>query len=142
MLRVQGKEILEFFIEELIKSGTTYVPPFQEERKQSALSRSPADSAIDVSKAQDGEDTDASVESERFRTAREPREQQQPESAASAVLPTANGDAGKPETESARRRRSSTAGIQHQNSASTSGVRSTSFDDCECSAMSACAIVV
>ena len=49
----KGKEILEFFIEELIKGGTTYIPPFQE----SDLARSPADSAIDVSKNDDESDT-------------------------------------------------------------------------------------
>lgn len=41
----QGKEILEYFIDELLKSGVTYLPPF--ENKDSV---STADSAIDISK--------------------------------------------------------------------------------------------
>lgn len=42
---LQGKEILEFFIEDLLKSGMTYIPPYAEKD-----SSSNTDSAIDVSK--------------------------------------------------------------------------------------------
>jgi cytosine/adenosine deaminase-related metal-dependent hydrolase len=52
-LGFQGKEILEFFIEELIKNGTTHIPPY-EESADSNVQKSPADSAIDVSKEHEG----------------------------------------------------------------------------------------
>ena len=45
IVKFQGKEILEFFIDELLKSGVTYIPPFE-----SKDSVSTADSAIDISK--------------------------------------------------------------------------------------------
>ena len=61
----KGKEILEFFIEDLIKGGVTYIPPFTdshiEEEEQS--SKSPADSAIDVSKNDD--DTESRTSKDR-----------------------------------------------------------------------------
>ncbi|CAD5216999.1 unnamed protein product [Bursaphelenchus okinawaensis] len=106
----KGKEILEFFIEELIKSGTTYIPPFEDSENGK---KSPADSAIDLSKNHE-EDTDGS-ESDR-KTARR-------DSTKHNEHIKENGD-GK---DVDKRRRSSV----HQNSASTSGVRSTSFDDTE-----------
>ncbi|KAI6240133.1 SEC14-like protein 1 family protein [Aphelenchoides fujianensis] len=53
----KGKEIMEYFLEELIKNGTTYIPPFKE--VDSKGQRSPGDSAIDVSKGEN-EDTDGS----------------------------------------------------------------------------------
>ncbi|KAH7689594.1 CRAL-TRIO domain-containing protein, partial [Aphelenchoides avenae] len=55
----KGKEVLEFFISELIKSGTTYIPPFQD--SADVPSASPTDSAIDVSK-NDNEDAASTSE--------------------------------------------------------------------------------
>lgn len=51
----KGKEILEFFIEDLIKSGVTHLPAFED--KEPAPSSSPADSAIDVSKVDEQDAT-------------------------------------------------------------------------------------
>ncbi|KJH42177.1 CRAL/TRIO domain protein [Dictyocaulus viviparus] len=48
----KGKEILEYFIDELIKSGVTYIPQF--EHKDSGSS---ADSAIDISKEHSSDET-------------------------------------------------------------------------------------
>uniref|UniRef100_A0A915D8G2 CRAL-TRIO domain-containing protein n=1 Tax=Ditylenchus dipsaci TaxID=166011 RepID=A0A915D8G2_9BILA len=55
--KLAGKEILEFFIEDLIKSGTTYIPRFVEPEvtpteDDAVVPNSPADSAIDVSKGE------------------------------------------------------------------------------------------
>ncbi|RCN37278.1 hypothetical protein ANCCAN_16843 [Ancylostoma caninum] len=47
-----GKEILEYFIDELIKSGVTYIPQFEDKDTGSTT-----DSAIDVSKEQADEET-------------------------------------------------------------------------------------
>lgn len=98
----KGKEVLEFFIEELIKSGTTYIPPFEE-----TINKSPTDSAIDLSKNHD-EDTDASSETNVYKTAREE-------------------DKHHEEKKKTERRQS--LKLIHQNSATTSGVRSNSFDE-------------
>uniref|UniRef100_A0A183DFM2 PRELI/MSF1 domain-containing protein n=1 Tax=Gongylonema pulchrum TaxID=637853 RepID=A0A183DFM2_9BILA len=46
----KGKEILEFFIDELIKSGVTFIPPYSD------TTESAADSAIDVSRPGDEEE--------------------------------------------------------------------------------------
>ncbi|KAL6722822.1 hypothetical protein Aduo_017907 [Ancylostoma duodenale] len=48
----KGKEILEYFIDELIKSGVTYIPQFEDKDTGSTT-----DSAIDVSKEQADEET-------------------------------------------------------------------------------------
>ncbi|WKY16799.1 hypothetical protein Q1695_001426 [Nippostrongylus brasiliensis] len=48
----KGKEILEYFIDELIKSGVTYIPQFEDKDNGST-----ADSAIDVSKEHADEET-------------------------------------------------------------------------------------
>ncbi|CAJ0564051.1 unnamed protein product, partial [Mesorhabditis spiculigera] len=62
----KGKEVLEFFIEELLKSGVTHIPPFEESEKKSgedgnADAVSVGDSAIDVSKEKDEEEGKATV---------------------------------------------------------------------------------
>ncbi|VDN04664.1 unnamed protein product [Thelazia callipaeda] len=49
---VKGKEILEYFINELIKSGVTFIPPYSD------ATVSAADSAIDVSRPADEDDKD------------------------------------------------------------------------------------
>jgi hypothetical protein len=51
----KGKEVLEFFIAELIKKGTTHIPPYVD---STPAQPSPTDSAIDVSK-QDNEETES-----------------------------------------------------------------------------------
>ncbi|VDO38041.1 unnamed protein product, partial [Brugia timori] len=47
---LQGKEVLEYFINELIKSGVTFIPPYND------ATESAADSAIDVSRPVDDEE--------------------------------------------------------------------------------------
>ncbi|KAI6235202.1 SEC14-like protein 1 family protein [Aphelenchoides besseyi] len=121
----KGKEILEHFIEQLIKNGTTYIPPFSD----SSTPRSPGDSAIDVSKV-DNEDTDGSANSQNAQ--KEKHEEK------GAEQKNANGEAGKQRTAD---RRISNVSIQHKNfglaGTSTSGagnetvMRSPSFDDAE-----------
>ncbi|VDK47223.1 unnamed protein product [Anisakis simplex] len=54
-----GKEVLEYFIGELIKNGTTYIAPFSD------ADESAADSAIDVSRSGEGEGEGEEFEKEK-----------------------------------------------------------------------------
>ncbi|KAK0397280.1 hypothetical protein QR680_002063 [Steinernema hermaphroditum] len=55
----KGKEILEFFIDDLLKSGTTYIPPFKGAGNSGDVN-SLADSAIDMAKPSCEETSDGS----------------------------------------------------------------------------------
>ena len=108
----KGKEILEFFIEDLIKSGVTYIPQFTdsniEEEEQS--SKSPADSAIDVSK------NDDDIES---RTSKDRKH-------SSSQTPTVRGN-----SVTMNARRESAASTQGPSTSKTNGhlIRGPSIDD-------------
>uniref|UniRef100_A0A914Z345 SEC14-like protein 1 n=1 Tax=Panagrolaimus superbus TaxID=310955 RepID=A0A914Z345_9BILA len=115
----KGKEILEFFIEDLLKSGTTYIPPFQD----SDSTRSPGDSAIDVSKTDDDQHSESQTETE---TQKEPVDRR----LSTSHAPTASYSTVSQIT----RRQSTTSGTPKP---STSGaangnlIHATSFDDPE-----------
>ncbi|VDD87376.1 unnamed protein product [Enterobius vermicularis] len=57
----KGKEVLEYFIDELLKSGITYIPPFEDS------SESVTDSAIDVSRVPEEEEKEKEKANERRR---------------------------------------------------------------------------
>jgi hypothetical protein len=113
----KGKEILEFFIEELLKSGTTYIPPFHD----SDSTRSPGDSAIDVSKTDDDQQSESQTETQNKPLDRRLSTSHAPTAVHSTVSQIT-------------RRQSTTSGTpKPSTSAATNGnlVHATSFDDPE-----------